>query len=165
MRLIAYVLAVFVLFCLADTSVAQDRSTPTAAPAAKAAGLRLLTWPGKVAQAPQAAPAPVPARRPIEPQRAPEPTPAALPSSIYDPPPAKAATAAAPAAQLAQAPAYPSARFYSLHRAYGQAPDPVSLSPQFLASASPDLADPPPPPPRQVTTASGRVERVAPPTE
>lgn len=177
MRFFAYLLAVFVLFALADTSVAQDRyssseATPPAPATAKALGLRLLSWPGK------ATPAAAPARleRPVQPRapdlRAATPAPA-LPTSIYDPAPAKPAAAATPAPTrqpvraLAQAAApassgYPTARFYSLHRAYGETPDPVPLGPQFFASSSPDLAAPPPPSPRTVTTTSGRIERTAP---
>ena len=51
------------------------------------------------------------------------------------------------------------ARFYSLHRPYGDTPDPIPLTPQFFASDSPDLAAPPPPVARPVTTATGRVIR------
>jgi hypothetical protein len=42
------------------------------------------------------------------------------------------------------------ARYYSLHRAFGERPDPIKLSPQFLATPSADLADPPPPPPPRI---------------
>jgi hypothetical protein len=83
---------------------------------------------------------------------------ASLPQSIYaPPPPAQAATAMAlPPARTQPAMAAPpiavasaydqKAHYYSLHRAYGQRPDPITLSPQFLSSPSADLADPPPPP-------------------
>jgi hypothetical protein len=99
---------------------------------------------------------------------APHPAPAALPTSIYDPAPPPAAVAAPPPraaapvqAQAAAAPRgdFATPRFYSLHRAYGQAPDPVPLSPQFFATPTPDLAAPPPPPPRTVVTSSGQVVR------
>jgi hypothetical protein len=78
----------------------------------------------------------------------------ALPNSIYAPPPAQAAQAARPAVASNMAVADGGfdqhARFYSLHRAYGQRPDPVTLSPQFLSTPSADLADPPPPPPPRI---------------
>jgi hypothetical protein len=170
MRLLA---CLAVLAALSGPVMAQTPST------AKAAGLRLLTWPGKVmpapsqaaAQAPPAAPAPpsapVQAAQPV--RAAPQPP---APVSIYSPPPPPARPAApqpqAPQVRaLAQASAPPAAppatvRYYSLHRAYGDAPDPIALSPQFLNDASPDLAAPPPPAPRAVTTASGQVVRQAP---
>lgn len=75
--------------------------------------------------------------------------PAALPNSIYAAPPPRMAQAqpSQPAASTAVAGGYDQhARFYSLHRPFGQQPDPVALSPQFLATPSADLADPPPPP-------------------
>jgi hypothetical protein len=104
MRLIAFFAAIAVLFCLTDASVAQpvyaasvspaalsDPQTPTA----RAAGLRMLTWPGKVNEAPRR-PAASSQRRiwnpdPL-PQAAAPPAPAprvqaALPASIYAPPP------------------------------------------------------------------------------
>ena len=166
MRLFVFLLSVAVLFSLADPLLA--------APAApQPPKLRLLTWPGKVEPA---APRPVQAvrpMRPIAPQAAAQPRPAALPTSIYAPaPPAaavppKAPVAPAPQVQaLAQAtPAagsYPTARIYSLHRQYGETPDPVTLTPRFFNEASPDLAEPPPPAPRTFTTTGGRVVRAAP---
>ena len=184
MRLFAYIAAVLVLFALAEPSLAQVSYSVTgerhAAPAsAKAAGLRLLSWPGKVM--PASDPTPGPARDPsrpwaylrARPTPAPEPPPA--PASIYAPPAPPAPMSAAaplrpPAPQvraLAQAgptsvgpPA--SVRYYSLHRPYGDAPDPIPLSAQFLGEASPDLAAPPPPVPRTQTTASGQVIRAMP---
>jgi hypothetical protein len=166
MRLISFILAIVWLFALSDSSVAQDRYSPNTparpAPAARSLGLRLLTWPGKVA-APAAAvaPAPIPAPTPAPDARA-QSAPA-LPTSIYDPAPPRPA-AAPPARQaLAQAgPAYPTARFYSLHRPYGQTPDAATLAPQFFDGASTDLAAPPPPPPRTVTTSNGRTQLAAP---
>jgi hypothetical protein len=72
----------------------------------------------------------------------------ALPTSIYAPP---AQAAAQPQTRMAAASAYDQkAHFYSLHRAYGQSPDPITLSPQFLSAPSADLADPPPPPPPRI---------------
>ena len=56
------------------------------------------------------------------------------------------------------------ARFYSLHSAYGDTPDPIQMSPQFFAGDAPDLAQPPAPVARQVTTSDGRVVRAAPPS-
>jgi hypothetical protein len=173
MRLLTFLAAIVVLFCINDSSVAQDRysaapSAAASAPSARALGLRLLTWPGKVVQPASAAtPAPAPAAAATP---APRPAPAALPTSIYDAPaPRPAASRAPPApaapvlAQAAATPAaYPTARFYSVHRDYGQAPDPLTLSPQFLGTSSPDLAAPPPAPPRTVTTSGGRVQMAAP---
>jgi hypothetical protein len=79
--------------------------------------------------------------------------PAALPTSIYAPTPPAAQTQvavqplAAPQQRIAAASPYDQkAHYYSLHRQYGQAPDPVTLSPQFLSAPSADLAEPPPPP-------------------
>lgn len=153
------------LLVLAGASSARADS-----PTAEAAGLRLLTWPGKVAPAERARRPSVraPATRYADPSAAPR-APAPLPASIYaqTPPPARSpaapAIAATPLAQ-AQTPAAPGSdyttpRFYSLHRAYGQTPDPIPLSPQFFATQTPDLAEPPPPPPRTVTTANGQVVR------
>lgn len=77
--------------------------------------------------------------------------PAALPNSIYAaPPPAQAQPSGAARMAAGGAPYDQHARFYSLHRAFGQTPDPIALSPQFLASPSADLADPPPPPPPRI---------------
>ena len=168
MRILAFLISVVVLFALADPSAAQVRYSVTetprpAPPTAKAAGLRLLTWPGKVA--PQAALTPrderaVPPQAAAAQRSAPS---AALPTSIYAPPqpPAPRVQALAQASPPT-AGAYPSPRYYSLHRPYGQTPDPVPLSPQFFAGGSTDLADPPPPPARRVTTSSGQVVRAQP---
>jgi hypothetical protein len=77
----------------------------------------------------------------------------ALPTSIYAPAPptgqARAPWTSAPREPeaVAVASAYDQkAHYYSLHRAYGQQPDPIALSQQFLSTPSADLADPPPPP-------------------
>jgi hypothetical protein len=170
MRFLAYLLAIVVLFALADQSVAQDRysgsEAPGSAPPARTAGLRLLTWPGKVAPSELSARVGPPAVSAQSAARVETPAPA-LPTSIYQAPAAaKPATPAPSAPALAQAGqprgAYPSARFYSLHRAYGQEPDPVPLGAQFFAANAPDLAAPPPLPPRTVTTTGGRIERVGP---
>jgi hypothetical protein len=83
----------------------------------------------------------------------PQPPARALPDSIYAAPPPARTAQAAPAGPSRLASAGGSdehARFYSLHRAYGERPDPVSLSPQFLATPTADLADPPPPPPPHI---------------
>ncbi len=169
MRFFAYLAAVAVLFAIANRSAAQvidPRSPPPAS--AHAAGLRMLTWPGKTPVAAPARPAAPLAPRPPAPAAPAQPT-AALPTSIYAaPPPARAAAAPlAPTRALAMAapqatggPASP--RFYSLHRAYGETPDSIPLTPQFFATDSPDLARPPPPVARQVMTDSGRVVRAAP---
>ena len=191
MRLISFLAAIAVLFCLTDASSAQTAyagmvasaslSEPQA-PSAQAAGLRMLSWPGKVSEAPRArqgarrriwnpeppapqaaAPrfaAPTPETRPL----------ASLPTSIYAPPP----TAAPQPAPIRQAQAQPSRpamtqanspsdgdyqppHFYSLYRQYGQTPDPIPLGPQFFAASTPDLAQPPPAVPHTVTTSGGRV--------
>ena len=164
MRLLSFLISVVVLFALADPGVAQVRysvndaspaTTATIPPTAKTAGLRLLTWPGKVTL-------PSASVSRAEPQR-PIPS-AALPTSIYAAPTPPSPPAQAPVQALAQAGppaagAYPSPRYYSLHRPYGQTPDPVPLSPQFFSGGQADLAEPPPPPARRVTTASGQVVR------
>ena len=226
MRLICFLAAIAVLFCLSDASAQTAyAATPTygdayASPSAQAAGLRLLTWPGKVQPAqsprpraaaraatsgnysgvalrgadprPATAMAPPPATRrvwdPVSGTVEPSPQPAALPTNIYAPAPPRPVAAAPiaptlPAASLrpappaprvlAQAQAQPQANdtsdyqpthFYSVHRQYGQAPDPIPLDAQFFASSSPDLAQPPPPVPRTVTTSSGRVIQATPPS-
>jgi hypothetical protein len=137
-------------------SSAGDATSPRAASAA-AAGLRLLSWPGKTIRPAEepAAPDPAPAASTADPLpvHAPEPQP---PAPAPNTPPrlvAQASPAAAPAA---------GARFYSVHRPYGEAPDPITLSPQFMNDATPDLAAPPPPTPRPVTTSSGQVIRALP---
>jgi hypothetical protein len=188
-----------------------------AAPSAQRAGLRMLTWPGKVQPAPQRRAAPAmsmtsgpaavqrpadlawsPAYRPvahrtthmlgdvtpaqqaaIDAQRAQDraaaeqakaeaeaearkqqaqirtaplaPPAASLPTSIYAAPPPAQSQAPAGASRIAAAGPYDQkAHFYSVHRQYGQNPDPIALSPQFLATPSADLADPPPPPPPRI---------------
>lgn len=97
----------------------------------------------------------------------PRPAPA-LPTSIYAaaPPPSQTMAATPPGArprqpwtnaprdpepQMAAASSYDQkAHYYSLHRAYGQQPDPIALNQQFLSTPSADLADPPPPPPPRI---------------
>ena len=168
MRFFAYIAAVAVLFAIANRSAAQ--TIDTRAPAqmsARVAGLRMLTWPGKGAIGSPAKPTPPVAPRAAAPAP-PMQQPAALPTSIYAPPPAKGAVAR-PAATRTLAMASPqagaagtTARFYSLHRAYGQTPDSIPLTPQFFASDSPDLARPPPPSSRPVVTSTGRVVQAAP---
>jgi hypothetical protein len=166
MRLIAYLISVMVLLALADASlaqVAQAQTTQAQVVQPKAPTLRLLTWPGKVN--PQTAPPAAP--RVAAPARAAQP---ALPTSIYAPPPPAPAVAARPAqppevqalAQASPGAGAPAARFYSLHRAYGETPDPIPLGPQFFAGGQVDLAEPPPPAPRTFTTTGGRVVRAAP---
>ena len=203
MRLLVFLAAIAVLFSLADASAAQPAYAAGVAtaelpqgPTARAAGLRMLTWPGKVEAArPRApvqtasvqiasAPPPAPSRLqrywdptrgvvPAQPAPAARPAPAALPTNIYAPAPPRAVAAAplaGPAApaprQIAQASSstddYQPTHFYSLHRQYGDAPDPIPLNAQFFASSTPDLAQPPPPVPRTVTTSTGRVIQQAP---
>jgi hypothetical protein len=132
MRLIAFLAAIAVLFCLTEASSAQtvySGMVTTAslsgaeAPSAREAGLRLLTWPGKTTEAPRPRQAYAPQRRYWNPEPsappaqayayapAPEPRPqAALPSSIYAPPPPAYAPSEpvaqpAPMRQAAAAPA------------------------------------------------------------
>ena len=201
MRLLVFLAAIAVLFSLADSSAAQPAYAAGVAtaelpqgPTARAAGLRMLTWPGKVEPArPRApvqaasAPPPTPARVqrywdpmrgvvPAQPAAAVQPTPAALPTNLFAPAPPRAVAsaqlpAAAPPAPRAVAQAssnpedgYQPTHFYSLHRQYGQTPDPIPLNSQFFASSTPDLAQPPPPVPRAVTTSTGRVIQQAPPS-
>ena len=62
MRFFTFLAAIMVLFALADPSAAQNRYSVSnaqgaATPTARAAGLRYLTWPGKVM--PQSAQAPI----------------------------------------------------------------------------------------------------------
>jgi len=111
----------------------------------------LLTWPGK--------PAAAPALR-ADDRYAPPPR--ATPTSLYEPPPPRwrSADTAAPPQPPAPAPAPASPQvegerlpphFYSVARQYGVQPDPVQLSPQFLASTpQADMAEPPPIPPPHV---------------
>ena len=89
---------------------------------------------------------------------APQPTPEKAPAK-----PAK--TAAAPAAPLSPAVAPPgfrtasstsSSRFYSVHRQFGVAPDPINMPKQFFLDGSPDLAEPPPPPARRIAPSPGK---------
>ena len=79
-------------------------------------------------------------------------TPAACITARTAPPAAAVSTrplTAPPMAQpqpMAVASAYDQKpHYYSLHRAYGDKPDPITLSPQFLSSVSTDMAEPPPP--------------------
>lgn len=200
MRLLAFLAAIAVLFALSDTSAAQPAYAAAVAsaelpqsPSAHAAGLRMLSWPGKVEpprpRAPiQTASAPPPmtlrAQKYWDPApRAPQaqiqqPQPAAMPANIYSPAPPRlmasaqlplaapqaAAPRAVPRAAASSEDDYQPTHFYSLHRQYGQEPDPIPLSPQFFASSTPDLAQPPPPVPRTVTTSTGRVVQSAPPS-
>jgi hypothetical protein len=77
--------------------------------------------------------------------------PQAMPPLAAGPAPARApvvaqAQAAAGQPRIAMASVYDQRpHYYSLHRAYGDTPDPVTLSPQFLSAPSTDLAEPPPP--------------------
>ncbi|HEY5411679.1 MAG TPA: hypothetical protein VIJ94_13235 [Caulobacteraceae bacterium] len=191
MRLIAFFASIAVLFALTDVAAAQTALAASAAstaftqpqtPSARAAGLRMLSWPGKVGER---TPAPVRVQAIAEPQRriwnpapisappAPSAAPvrqAALPTSIYAPPPPAAAPVLVRPAPVQQARAaqmtaaaspsdgdYQPPHFYSLYREYGQKPDPIPLNSQFFAAATPDLAQPPPDLPHNVTTSTGRV--------
>ena len=150
-----------------DPAADQDRYGPPAAPfidpASPDAAQATLTWPGKAPAAPHIA-------RPVALQAyAPPPYPAAaapiaavtLPTSLYAPPPSPLSQ---PAASTQTAAAGQPARFYSLHREFGLAPDPAPapLPTQFFTPSA-DLAEPPPPPPphvlpagQQAMTASAR---------
>jgi hypothetical protein len=160
MRLISFLAAIAVLFCLTEAGSAQTvyAGTVTTAsyaqsPSARQAGLRTLTWPGKVQEAPpQRRQANAGSRRVwnSEPVALPQATPtppaprqqAPLPSNIYDPAPAAAQADArplAPPAPVRQAqaatqanaavdPDYQPPHFYSLYRQYGQTPDPIPTS-------------------------------------
>lgn len=168
MRLIAFLAAIAVLFCLSEAGSAQTVYTgmvTTAAlsdsqgPSAHQAGLRMLTWPGKVQEAPpQRRQATAVQRRVWNPETgqtvaspAPSAAPrqqAARPSNIYDPAPAALQTPRQPLAapvRQAQAPAtagastdpdYQPPHFYSLARQYGQTPDPIPPS-EFDPKAAP----------------------------
>ena len=195
MRLITFLAAIAVLFCLTDASAAQTvyagmvASTSLSEPTAQGAGLRMLTWPGKVSEKPRPRQAYGAQRRiwnpePVTPQAAaprfaappPEARPQAyLPANIYAPPPAAApppapirqAQVARPAMTQANSPSdgdYQPPHFYSLSRQYGETPDPIPLGPQFFASSTPDLAQPPAPVPHTVTTTGGRVMQAVPPS-
>ena len=192
MRLIAFFASIAVLFALTDVAAAQTAFaasvvstafTEPPTPSARAAGLRMLSWPGKTGER---APAPARVQAASAPQRRiwnpapisapPAPAPvvrqAALPTSIYAPPqpaaaPAPVRTTPAPqqqarAAQMTASASpsdgdYQPPHFYSLYREYGQKPDPIPLNSQFFAAATPDLAQPPPDLPHNVTTSTGRV--------
>ena len=163
MRLISFLAAIAVLFCLTDASSAQTAyagmvasaslSEPQA-PSAQAAGLRMLSWPGKVSEAPRARQG---ARRRIW-----NPEPPAPQAAAPQPAPIRQAQAqpSRPAMTQANSPSdgdYQPPHFYSLYRQYGQTPDPIPLGPQFFAASTPDLAQPPPAVPHTVTTSGGRV--------
>ena len=132
MRLIVFLAAIAVLFSLsgasAQTALAASVSaaplSDSQTPSARAAGLRMLSWPGKVVTAPRAksqAATPTSTHRIWNPETAVSPTPVlaaprapapilqqatrqttALPASIYAPPPA-ASPRAAPVIQQASA--------------------------------------------------------------
>ncbi len=130
MRLLAFFAAIAVLFALSDPSAAQSyyagvTSTPQSPPqSARAAGLRLLSWPGKVAEAPRARrqSAQSFATPASAPQYTPAPQSAALqPRRIWNASPA----APQPAAPLAQA-ALPSSIYAA--PAPSSAPPPVRLA-------------------------------------
>jgi len=130
-----------------DRADEQNASSPMA----------LLTWPGKTEGV-------LPAR-PVQSASAPA---ATAPSNLYDSPPPRWRAPDVSSAQPPQPQAQPQApsqapsqamtqarqgdgvppHFYSVARQYGVQPDPVQLSPQFLAATpQSDMAEPPPPPP------------------
>jgi hypothetical protein len=135
----------------AGIACAEDRYGPTpdhTVQAAQYTPASTLSWPGK-----QAPPARLPA-----PIHGPALTPGAepsLPTSLYAPPAAMPASATSASVQPLVAPGQGSPpRFYSVAREYGAKPDPIALSPQFLAEAgSADLAEPPPLPPPHLNAA------------
>jgi hypothetical protein len=155
---------------LAAGAHAQDRyGSASAYDSSPPTPMATLTWPGKTA-APPAAPRYVAYGRPAL-QSPPQAAPQTAPTSLYDPPPPRwravedsASQAPAPPSAAAPAPApdpTPASaangqtvrdgqppHFYSLARQYGVQPDPIALSPQFLASTpQADMAEPPPLPP------------------
>ena len=123
------------------------------------APLPMLTWPGK--------PAAPPAQRADDRYVAPT---QPAPTSLYDsqpprwrspdagPPPAPAPPASPQGASEGLPP-----HFYSVARQYGVQPDPVQLSPQFLASPpQADMAEPPPiPPPHTAGPQSANMSTAA----
>lgn len=174
----------FAMMVIAVTLAAQARAedrygAPLAGGGDAPEPLQTLTWPGKAAGVSATA---LSTRR--DPAYvAPPPAP---PRSLYDPPPPRwRAAEAAPmpaAAPALFAPTTPSSaqpaaaqrdrtkaadgappHFYSLARQYGVEPDPIALSPQFLA-ASPqaDMAEPPPlPPPHTIGAQSANMSTAA----
>jgi hypothetical protein len=152
---------------LATSAQAQDRYASAPSYDSRApTPMATLTWPGKTA----APPAPVPTRYANDPGE----TPQARPTSLYDPPPPRwraAETAPPPAPSLAPTPIQPAQqaadgappRRYSLARQYGVQPDPIALSPQFLASSpQADMAEPPPlPPPHTLGASSANMSSAA----
>ena len=107
---------------LPQTPVASPRTRPTPADDPMAPRADAPVWRLMGAERTDAAPAPVPAngQGPGAPQPAPQP----VDSADRD-----------------------GARYYSVHRQAGRAPDPTTLpAPFFLDSAPVDLAEPPPPP-------------------
>jgi len=160
-RALLFLLMTVAAMSVAPLAGAQDRDgSPTSYGSNKPQPLPMLTWPGKTA----APPVPRTDDRHTAPQRL-EPTsfypqsrpqPSAAPTSLYDRPPPRwrPADAAPTPPQPASQPAPQAANggqgphFYSVARQYGVQPDPVQLSPQFLASTPQvDMAEPPPLPP------------------
>lgn len=145
----------------AGAARAEDRYGPTPDRAAQYIPTSMLAWPGKQAS-PTAVPAPTPTPTP---RLAPVST-STLPTSIYAPPPpadtprpsplrSMGATTATASVQPMVAPGEGAPpRFYSVAREYGVKPDPIALTPQFLAdTGSADLAEPPPLPPPHLSAA------------
>ena len=179
MRRASFLFAMTVIaMTLAAEARAGDRYGPPLATSSDAPEpLQTLTWPGKTA----APPAPIPPRAAAAPSPAPQPT----PTSLYDPPPpprwraaetapaapppapssltAPASAAAQPAQSLQQTANGAPPHRYSLARQYGVEPDPIALSPQFLASSpQADMAEPPPlPPPHTIGASSANMSTAA----
>jgi hypothetical protein len=152
------IIAVLAFAPLATSAVhAEDRYGPTPDQAAQYIPTSMLAWPGKQpgpAQTPVQTPAPIPTPAPLYASN--------LPSSIYAPPPPADAPKPSPSPSLTAASVQPMVapgegappRFYSVAREYGVKPDPITLSPQFLADAgATDLAEPPPLPPPHTNSA------------
>lgn len=119
-----------------DQQRAQDRAEAEKA-LALAEAAKAKAEAGQKQDAIQQAPLPPPGRN--------------LPSSIYAAPPPAQGQQPAQASNVAVAGGYDQRpRHYSLHRSFGETPDPIALTPQFLATPSADLADPPPPPPPRI---------------
>jgi len=153
----------------------------------QAAPQPLLTWPGKSGAPSAPQPSATLASRTLSEDHAPLPQPAVLrqstppqatPTSLYQAPPQRWRSAdvapPAPAPPAAAPQSAPQAatpglgegqppHFYSVARQYGVQPDPVQLSPQFLATTpQSDMAEPPPlPPPHTAGPQSANMSTAA----
>jgi hypothetical protein len=178
--------AVWIASAVAVAACPALADAPDAAPKAALAGLRGLQQPGGTLPAPKrqvkaaararsrlttvAVPAslaaPVPLAAPVAALGATVAATPIAPGAVYGPP-APAATPVSPAAPavmtIAQAsptappPSPDRPRRYSLHRDYGETPDPApQVTPTFLDAPPVDLAAPPPPEPRGAALRDAR---------